>query len=147
MTLENLWPLAPPTTCEPINLRCKGMVLGIDSQARPQNAIQFVLSRDTDSNIQGWDRRRPTCLECQHKKACVMEVSTSPRQSVVVNARRLIAKLSRFKMVFPLSSAGYCAIHWLFVHNFSSHVFWGALVFGAMGAVAVACLSDFVRET
>jgi len=76
-----------------------------------------------------------------------MEVSTSPRQSVVVSTRRLIAKLSRFKMVLPLSSAGYCAIHWLIVHNFSSHVLWGALIFGAMVAVAVAWLADFVRET
>jgi hypothetical protein len=76
-----------------------------------------------------------------------MEVSTSPRQSVVVNTRRLIANLSRFKTVFPLSSAGYCAIHWLVVNNFSGHVFLGALVFGAMAAVAVAWLSDIVRET
>jgi hypothetical protein len=76
-----------------------------------------------------------------------MEVSTSPRQSVVVNARILIAKMSRLKTVFSLSSAGYCAIHWLVVHNFSSHVFLGALVFGAMAAVVVAWLSDIVRET
>ena len=75
-----------------------------------------------------------------------MEVSTSPRQSMVVNARRLIA-MSRFKTVFSLSSAGYCAIHWLVVRNFSSHVFLGALVFGAMAAVVVAWLSDIVRET
>jgi hypothetical protein len=76
-----------------------------------------------------------------------MEVSTSPKHSVVVNARRIIANLSRFKTVFSLSSAGYCAIHWLVVHNFSSHVFLGALVFGAMAAVVVAWLSDIVRET
>ena len=76
-----------------------------------------------------------------------MEVSKSPRQSVVVSARGLVAKLSRFKFVFPLSSAGYCAIHWLAVHNFSSHVFLGALVFGVAAAVAVAWLSDSVRET
>ena len=80
-------------------------------------------------------------------KGRVMEVSKSPRQSVVVNARRLVAKLSRFKFVFPLSSAGYCAIHWLAVHNLSSHVFLGALVFGVAAAVAVAWLSDSVRET
>ena len=77
----------------------------------------------------------------------VMEVSTSPRQSVVVSARRLIEKLSRPKTVVSISSAGYCAIHWLVVHNFSSHVFLGALVFGAMAAVVVAWLSDIVRET
>jgi hypothetical protein len=76
-----------------------------------------------------------------------MEVSKSPTQSVVVNARRLVAKLSRSEFVFPLSSAGYCAIHWLAVHNFSSHVFWGALVFGVAAAVSVAWLSDSVRET
>jgi hypothetical protein len=76
-----------------------------------------------------------------------MEMSKSPSYSVVVNARRLVAKLSRFKFVFSLSSASFCAIHWLAVHNFSSHVFWGALVFGAMAAVAVAWLSDCVRDT
>ena len=80
-------------------------------------------------------------------KGRVMEVSKSPRQSVVVNAIRLVAKLSRFRFVFSLSSAGYCAIHWLVAHNFSSHVFLGALVFGVAAAVAVAWLSDSVRET
>jgi hypothetical protein len=78
-----------------------------------------------------------------------MEVSTSPRQSVVVNARarRLFVKLRKFQTVFALSSAGYCAIHWLVVNNFSSRVFLGALVFGAMAAAAVAWLSNIVRET
>jgi hypothetical protein len=76
-----------------------------------------------------------------------MELSKSPRQNVVVSTRRLVAKLSRLSFVFPLSSAAYCAIHWLAVHNFSNHVFWGALVFGAMAAVIVAWLSDSVRET
>jgi hypothetical protein len=76
-----------------------------------------------------------------------MEMSKSPDHSVVVSAKTLVAKLSRFKFVFPLSSAGFCAIHWLALHNFSSHVFWGALVFGVMAAVAVAWLSDCVRET
>ena len=75
-----------------------------------------------------------------------MEVGKSPRQSVVVNARMLVAKPNRPKIVFPLSSAGFCVIHWLAVHNFSSHVFLGALVFGAIAAVAVAWLSDFVHE-
>ena len=64
----------------------------------------------------------------------------------MVNARRLIARLSRFKLVFPVASAGYCAIHWLAVHNFSSYVFGGALVFGAVAAMAVAWLSSFAQE-
>jgi hypothetical protein len=75
-----------------------------------------------------------------------MEVSKSPRQGAMVNARRLIARLSRFKLVFTISSAGYCAIHWLAVHNFSSYVFGGALVFGAVAAIAVAWLSSFAQE-
>lgn len=79
-------------------------------------------------------------------KDCVMEVSKSPRQGAMVSARRLIARLSRFKFVCPLSSAGYCAIHWLAVHNFSSYVLGGALVFGAVAAMAVAWLSSFAQE-
>lgn len=75
-----------------------------------------------------------------------MEVRKSERQGATVNARKLIARLSRFRFVFPLSSAGYCAIHWLATHNFSSYVFGGALVFGAIVAMAVAWLSNFAQE-
>jgi hypothetical protein len=70
-----------------------------------------------------------------------VEVSELLRQRAVVNARKLIAKLSRFKVVFTLSSSGYCAIHWLAVHNFSTYVLSSALVFGVMTAMAVAWLS------
>ena len=52
--------------------------------------------------------------------------------------RRLIARLGRFRFVFPLSSAGYCAIHWLTTHHFSFYLLSGALVFGAAAATAVA---------
>jgi hypothetical protein len=75
-----------------------------------------------------------------------MEVSKSATQGTAANARILIARLSRFRFIFPLSSAGYCAIHWLAAHNFSSYVFGGALVFGAIAAMAVAWLSSFVQE-
>ena len=75
-------------------------------------------------------------------KGCVMEVSEL-RQRRMVNARRLIARLSTFKIVFTLSSSGYCAIHWLVSHNFSTYVFSSALVFGAMAAMAIAWLANF----
>ena len=64
-------------------------------------------------------------------------------QRRMVNARRLIARLSTFKIVFTLSSSGYCAIHWLVSHNFSTYVFSSALVFGAMAAMAIAWLANF----
>jgi hypothetical protein len=64
------------------------------------------------------------------------------RQRALSKGRSLVAKLSRFKIVFTLSSSGYCAIHWLVAHNFSTYMLSGALVFGAMVAMAVAWLSD-----
>jgi hypothetical protein len=67
-----------------------------------------------------------------------MEVSEPLRQRSVVNARKLVARLSRFKVAFTLSSSGYCAIHWLAVHNFSIYVFASAVVFGVIMAMAVA---------
>jgi hypothetical protein len=72
-----------------------------------------------------------------------MKVSELLRPITLANARRSIAKLSRFKIVFTLSSSGYCAIHWLVVHNFSIYVFPGALVFGVVATMAVAWLSDW----
>jgi hypothetical protein len=72
-----------------------------------------------------------------------MKVSELLSRITPANARRSIAKLSRFKIVFTLSSSGYCAIHWLVVHNFSIYVFPGALVFGAVATMAVAWLSDW----
>ena len=71
-----------------------------------------------------------------------MKVSELLRQKPVVNARKLIAGLSRFKVVFTLSSAGYCAIHWLAVHSFSIYVLASAVVFGVITAMAVAQLSS-----
>jgi hypothetical protein len=74
-----------------------------------------------------------------------MGVSELLRQRPMVNVRRLIAKLSTLKIVFTLSSSGYCAIHWLLTHSFSTYVFSGALVFGAVAAMAVAWLSNSHR--
>jgi hypothetical protein len=71
-----------------------------------------------------------------------MEVSELPGQKSVVTAQKLIARLSRFKVAFTLSSSGYCAIHWLAVHNFSIYVLASAVVFGAITALAVARLSS-----
>jgi hypothetical protein len=79
------------------------------------------------------------------QKGCVMGASELLRQRAMVNARRLIAKLSTFNFVFTLSSFGYCAIHWLLTHSFSTYVFSGALVFGAMAAMAVAWLLNSHR--
>ena len=67
-----------------------------------------------------------------------MDLSELPKQKPVLNARKLIAWLSRFKVAFTLSSAGYCAIHWLAVHNFSIYVLASAVVFGVITAMAAA---------
>jgi hypothetical protein len=64
-----------------------------------------------------------------------------------MDVRRSIAKLSNLKTVFTLSSSGYCAIHWLVVHNFSIYVLSGALVFGAMVAMTVALLSSWFSSS
>ena len=70
-----------------------------------------------------------------------METGASLQQRALMNAKRWIAKLSTFKIVFTLSSSGYCAIHWLATHNFSIYVFSGALFFGAIAATTVAWFS------
>jgi hypothetical protein len=75
-----------------------------------------------------------------------MEVSKLVDQSVMGKARKLIDKLMRFKHVFTLSSLGYCIIHFLVAHNFSTYVFSGALVFGVAAAMAVAWLSNLVQK-
>lgn len=72
-----------------------------------------------------------------------MEAGELQRQRILVNARALIAKFSRFRFVFTLSSFAYCAVHWLIVHSFSIYVFSGALIFGLAAATAVAWLSDW----
>jgi hypothetical protein len=71
-----------------------------------------------------------------------MDVSERLRRMGPVGASGLIARLGRFKFVFPLASSGYCAVHWLLAHSFSFYILSGALAFGAIAAVAVAWLSD-----
>ena len=73
-----------------------------------------------------------------------MEVRESLRTRAMVSAGRLIPKLSTY--VFTLSSSGYCAIHWLVIHNFSAYVFSTALVFGAVAAMGVAWLANFAQR-
>jgi len=71
-----------------------------------------------------------------------------PRRATVLTVRlRLIARLSKFKFVFTLSSSGYCAVHWLVGHNFSIHVFSSALVFGAIVAASVPWLSHWFSSS
>jgi hypothetical protein len=75
-----------------------------------------------------------------------MAVSELPRGKVSAGASRLIAKASRFRFVFTLSSSAYCAIHWLVTHSFSIYMFSGALLFGViatMAAMAAMWLSDW----
>lgn len=67
-----------------------------------------------------------------------MGVSELLRRRAMVNARTLIAKLSTVKIVFMVSSSGYCAIHRLLIHSFSTYVFSGATECGAMAVMAVA---------
>jgi hypothetical protein len=72
----------------------------------------------------------------------VMDVSGLVRQGAL-NLETSIARLSRS---FTLSSAAYCAVHWLITHKFSLHVLPGALLFGAFVAVGIACLSAWLRS-
>jgi hypothetical protein len=66
-----------------------------------------------------------------------------PFRSALVNVGRVIAKLSKFRIMFTLSSSLYCLTHWLMVtHSFSIYVLSSALVFGAIAATAVSWLSD-----
>jgi len=60
-------------------------------------------------------------------------------------ALHLETSLARLSRSFTLSSAGYCAVHWLITHKFSLHVLPSALMFGAVVAVSVACLSAWLR--
>jgi hypothetical protein len=55
-----------------------------------------------------------------------MGVSELLRRRPKVNARTLKAKLSTVKIVFVVSSSGYCAIHRLLIHSFFTYVFSGA---------------------
>ena len=72
----------------------------------------------------------------------VMQARELIKQGALVESKRLIAALSRPKVMFTLSSAGYCAIHSLVIHDFSIYVFSGGLVFGAIAATVVAWLSS-----
>lgn len=76
-----------------------------------------------------------------------MEPIVLLRQRLPKSARELIAKLSRFKSVFMLSSLVYCSIHWLVIHNFSIYVFSGALVIGTVATMAVAWLSTWFSSS
>ena len=76
-----------------------------------------------------------------------MEIGGSLPQRTWGNARRLVAKLSRVKSAFTLSSVAYCAVHWLLTHNFSAYAVSGALCFGALVATSVAWLSRRFSST
>jgi hypothetical protein len=69
-----------------------------------------------------------------------MEMGELLPQRALGNARRLVARLSRFKTVFTVSSITYCAVHWLLTHTFSIYMASGALVFGAVAAISMAWL-------
>ncbi len=71
-----------------------------------------------------------------------MKARELPKQTALVEARKLLDTLNRPKVMFALSSAGYCAIHSLVIHNFSIYVFSGSLVFGAIAATVVSWLSN-----
>jgi hypothetical protein len=75
-----------------------------------------------------------------------MELNNWLNRRQMLKTRALVAKLSHLKLMFTLSSTGYCAVHWLFVHNFSAYVFAGALVFGALVTTAVAWLSRWFNQ-
>jgi hypothetical protein len=77
----------------------------------------------------------------------VMQARELIKQRALVDARRLIDTLSRPKVMFTLSSSGYCAIHSLVIHDFSIYVFSGGLVFGAIAAMVVAWLSSRVSSS
>ena len=72
-----------------------------------------------------------------------MDVSERLRRIGPASASGVIAGVSRARFVWPLASSGYCAVHWVIAHSFSFYILSGALVFGAMAAVAVAWLSDW----
>ncbi len=69
------------------------------------------------------------------------------RQSVLVKGRNIITRLGTFKFVFTITSSGYCAIHWLATHSFSAYVLAGALVSGAVMAMAVRWLAKWFHPS
>jgi hypothetical protein len=72
-----------------------------------------------------------------------MEASKLPDPKCLAGAGKWLAKLSRFKILYMVSTSGYCAIHWLVTHSFSFYILSSALVFGAVAVMAAAWLSDW----
>jgi hypothetical protein len=84
---------------------------------------------------------RDYCLRTGEMES-VMKAHKPLKQRALVGARKSIDTLSRPKVMFTLSSSGYCAVHSLVIHNFSIYVFSGSLVFGAIAAIVVTWLSN-----
>jgi hypothetical protein len=84
---------------------------------------------------------RDYCLPTGEMES-VMKTRKLLKQRALVGARKLIDTLSRPKVMFTLSSSGYCAIHSLVIHDFSIYVFSGSLIFGAIAAIVVTWLSN-----
>jgi hypothetical protein len=84
---------------------------------------------------------RDYCLSTGDMES-VMKARKPLRQRALVEARRLVDTLSRPKVMFTLSSSGYCAIHSLVIHDFSIYAFSGSLVFGAIAAIVVTWFSN-----
>ena len=84
---------------------------------------------------------RDYCLPTGEMES-VMKARKLLKQRALVGARKLIDTLSEPKVMFTLSSSGYCAIHSLVIHDFSIYVFSGSLVFGAIAAIVVTWLSN-----
>jgi hypothetical protein len=71
-----------------------------------------------------------------------MALSNLLRHKHLATARTLATHLGRVKLVFTLSSLGYCAVHWFIYHGFSVHMMSSALAFGAITATAKAYVSS-----
>lgn len=71
-----------------------------------------------------------------------MTLSNLLRDKHLATARTLVTHLGRVKLVFTLSSLGYCGVHWFMYHGFSIHMISTALVFGAITAAATAYMSS-----
>ncbi len=74
--------------------------------------------------------------------------NVGPFRSALVNVGRVIAKLSKFRVMFTLASSLYCLTHWLMVtHRFSIDVLSSALAFGVIATTAVAWLSGWFSSS
>ncbi len=76
-----------------------------------------------------------------------MEIGEWVPQKAWGNARTLVARLSKYKTAYTLSTVAYCAVHWLFTHSVSVYMASGALVFGAIAATSIAWLSGRYSST